>query len=99
MRNNDWERHIARALELGTYRAELRPEDTARLLDRARDQRIAGKWEGYARQTAARGTLIKPSPNLMEHAAGQFESGTDGRANGWPALLKMLDRMDPSYRD
>jgi ribulose-5-phosphate 4-epimerase/fuculose-1-phosphate aldolase len=45
------------------------------------------------------GTLIKLSPNLMEHAAGQFEGGYDGRANGWPALLKMLDGIDPSYRN
>ena len=44
MRNNDWERHIARALELGAYRAELRPEDAARLRDKARDQRMAGRW-------------------------------------------------------
>jgi ribulose-5-phosphate 4-epimerase/fuculose-1-phosphate aldolase len=48
---------------------------------------------------ASGGTLIKLSPNLMEYAAGQFESGVDGRANGWPALLKMLDRLDPSYRE
>jgi ribulose-5-phosphate 4-epimerase/fuculose-1-phosphate aldolase len=44
-------------------------------------------------------TLIKLSPNLMEHAAGQFEGGYDGRANGWPSLLKMLDGIDPSYRN
>jgi hypothetical protein len=43
--------------------------------------------------------LIKLSPNLMEHAATQFEGGVDGRANGWPALLTMLDGIDPSYRD
>jgi ribulose-5-phosphate 4-epimerase/fuculose-1-phosphate aldolase len=43
--------------------------------------------------------LIKLSPNLMEHAATQFEGGVDGRANGWPALLQMLDGIDPSYRD
>lgn len=42
--------------------------------------------------------LIKLSPNLMEHAANQFEGGVEGRANGWPALLKMLDGIDPSYR-
>jgi ribulose-5-phosphate 4-epimerase/fuculose-1-phosphate aldolase len=45
------------------------------------------------------GKLIKLSSNLMEHAASQFEGGADGRANGWPALLTMLDRMDPSYRN
>jgi ribulose-5-phosphate 4-epimerase/fuculose-1-phosphate aldolase len=44
------------------------------------------------------GTLIKLSPNLMEHAAGQFD-GVDGRANGWRSLLTMLDGIDPSYRD
>ncbi len=48
---------------------------------------------------ASGGKLVKLSPNLMEHAAGQFEQGVDGRANGWPALLTMLDRMDPSYRN
>jgi ribulose-5-phosphate 4-epimerase/fuculose-1-phosphate aldolase len=42
--------------------------------------------------------LIRLSPNLMEHAATQFESGYDGRADGWPALLTMLDGIDPSYR-
>jgi ribulose-5-phosphate 4-epimerase/fuculose-1-phosphate aldolase len=45
------------------------------------------------------GTLIKLSPNLMEHAANQFEGGVDGRANGWPSLLAMLDGIDPSYRN
>jgi ribulose-5-phosphate 4-epimerase/fuculose-1-phosphate aldolase len=45
------------------------------------------------------GKLITLSPNLMEHAANQFESGVDGRANGWPALLAMLDGIDPSYRN
>ena len=48
---------------------------------------------------ASGGKLIKLSPNLMEHAANQFEGGVDGRANGWPALLTMLDGIDPSYRD
>jgi ribulose-5-phosphate 4-epimerase/fuculose-1-phosphate aldolase len=54
------------------------------------------KTQVAAMSTGAK--LIKLSPNLMEHAAGQFER-YDGRANGWPALLKMLDRIDPSYRD
>jgi ribulose-5-phosphate 4-epimerase/fuculose-1-phosphate aldolase len=48
---------------------------------------------------ASGGTLIRLSPNLMEHAANQFEGGVDGRANGWPALLTMLDGIDPSYRN
>lgn len=46
--------------------------------------------------------LIRLSANLMEHAAGQFDrddvpGGT--RPDGWPALLAMMDRIDPSYRD
>jgi ribulose-5-phosphate 4-epimerase/fuculose-1-phosphate aldolase len=46
--------------------------------------------------------LIKLSPNLMEHAAGQFDRNDvpgEGRPNGWPALLKKLDGIDPSYRN
>jgi ribulose-5-phosphate 4-epimerase/fuculose-1-phosphate aldolase len=43
------------------------------------------------------GKLIRLSPNLMEHAAGQFDN-VDGRANGWPALLAKLDSIDSSYR-
>jgi len=45
------------------------------------------------------GKLIKLSPNLMEHAAIQFEHQVDNRAGGWPSLLAMLDGIDPSYRD
>jgi ribulose-5-phosphate 4-epimerase/fuculose-1-phosphate aldolase len=55
------------------------------------------KTQIAAMSTGAR--LIRLSPNLMEHAAGQFESGVDGRADGWPALLEKLDGIDPSYRD
>jgi ribulose-5-phosphate 4-epimerase/fuculose-1-phosphate aldolase len=54
------------------------------------------KTQIAAMSTGAR--LIKLSSNLMEHAAGQFER-YDGRANGWTSLLKMLDGIDPSYRD
>ena len=42
--------------------------------------------------------LIELSPNLTEHAAGQFDRRTDDCV-GWPALLTMLDRIDPSYRN
>ena len=41
--------------------------------------------------------LIELSPNLAEHAAGQFDRRTDD-GGGWPALLTMLDRIDPLYR-
>lgn len=46
--------------------------------------------------------LVTLSANLMEHAAGQFERDDvpgDGRPDGWPALLGMLDTIDPGYRN
>jgi ribulose-5-phosphate 4-epimerase/fuculose-1-phosphate aldolase len=48
---------------------------------------------------ASGGKLIRLSHNLMEHAAGQVEGRLDGEASGWSALLKKLDRIDPSYKD
>jgi ribulose-5-phosphate 4-epimerase/fuculose-1-phosphate aldolase len=48
---------------------------------------------------ASGGKLRKLSPNLMEHAAGQVAGRLDGEASGWAALLKKLDRIDPSYRN
>jgi ribulose-5-phosphate 4-epimerase/fuculose-1-phosphate aldolase len=55
-------------------------------------------------QLAAQATgapLIELSPNLMEHAAGQFDRDdvTGGsRPDGWPALLALLDSIDPTYK-
>jgi ribulose-5-phosphate 4-epimerase/fuculose-1-phosphate aldolase len=48
------------------------------------------------------GKLIQLSPQVQEHAARQHErddkpGGT--RPDAWPALLTMLDKLDPSYRD
>jgi ribulose-5-phosphate 4-epimerase/fuculose-1-phosphate aldolase len=48
---------------------------------------------------ASGGELLKLSPDLMEHAAGQVAGRLDGEASGWAALLKKLDRIDPSYRN
>jgi ribulose-5-phosphate 4-epimerase/fuculose-1-phosphate aldolase len=48
---------------------------------------------------ASGGTLIQLSAPLMQHAAGQVENRLDGEASGWSALLKKLDRIDPSYRN
>lgn len=49
------------------------------------------------------GALIKLSPAVQEHAARQHErddaQGVGGRPDIWPALLMMLDKIDPSYRD
>jgi ribulose-5-phosphate 4-epimerase/fuculose-1-phosphate aldolase len=46
---------------------------------------------------------IELSPEVMEHAAKQFDRdetpGRAGRPDGWPALLKMLDGIDPGYRN
>jgi ribulose-5-phosphate 4-epimerase/fuculose-1-phosphate aldolase len=48
---------------------------------------------------ASGGKLIQLSAPLMQHAAGQVENRLDGEASGWSALLKKLDRIDPSYRN
>ena len=51
---------------------------------------------------AAGGKTIQLSPEVMEHAAGQFDRdetpGRAGRPDGWPALLSMLDGVDPTFR-
>ena len=49
------------------------------------------------------GRPIKLSEELLEHAAKQHDrddrSGENGRPDGWPALLAMLDKVEPDYRD
>ena len=49
------------------------------------------------------GKLIQLSPAVQEHAARQHDRDDvpvqNGRPDMWPALLMMLDRIDPSYRD
>jgi ribulose-5-phosphate 4-epimerase/fuculose-1-phosphate aldolase len=48
------------------------------------------------------GKTIPLSHEVMEHAASQFDRddtpGRAGRYDGWPALLEMLDAVDPSFR-
>jgi ribulose-5-phosphate 4-epimerase/fuculose-1-phosphate aldolase len=51
----------------------------------------------------AAGTLRQPPPAVMEHTAQQWESGAAGIGGGtatreWPALLRMLDGIDPGWR-
>jgi hypothetical protein len=44
--------------------------------------------------------MVVPSPDTCERQAAQF-AGNMPRLQGrreWPALLRMLDRLDPSYR-
>ena len=49
------------------------------------------------------GTAIRLSPELLEHAARQHDrddrAGENGRPDGWPSLLAMLDKLEPDYRD
>lgn len=41
-----------------------------------------------------------PDPQICEHTAHQFETYPDPpREREWPGLLRLLDRLDPSYRD
>jgi ribulose-5-phosphate 4-epimerase/fuculose-1-phosphate aldolase len=49
----------------------------------------------------ASGRPIKlPSPAICEHTARQFELYPLGaRDLEWPGLMRMLDRIDPSYKD
>ena len=50
---------------------------------------------------AARAELTMPDPATVEHAVHQYQPGTR-RPFGvleWPAMLRLLDRRDPSWRD
>jgi hypothetical protein len=44
--------------------------------------------------------MVVPSPDTCERQAAQF-AGNMPRLQGqreWPALLRLCDRLDPSYR-
>ena len=46
--------------------------------------------------------MVTPSTSVLERAKGQFEQIYSKHMPGereWPALLRMIDRKDPSYRD
>ncbi len=44
--------------------------------------------------------LVMPRPEVCEHTARQFETYPESpRVREWPGLIRMLDRLDPSYRD
>ena len=50
---------------------------------------------------AARAELIMPDARTVDHAVHQYQPGTR-RPFGvleWPAMLRLLDRRDPSWRD
>jgi ribulose-5-phosphate 4-epimerase/fuculose-1-phosphate aldolase len=43
--------------------------------------------------------IMLPSADICEHTARQFETYPDPPRNReWPGLLRLLDRLDPSYR-
>lgn len=53
-------------------------------------------------EAMAAGRVRQPGPEVMEHTARQFENG-DAKigtveTREWPGLLRMLDRLDPSWR-
>jgi ribulose-5-phosphate 4-epimerase/fuculose-1-phosphate aldolase len=44
--------------------------------------------------------IVPPDPEVCEHTAWQFETYPDPPRNReWPGLLRLLDRLDPSYAD
>lgn len=49
---------------------------------------------------ATGGELIEIDPQVCERTVRQFASHDNGRGGAdWPAYLRTLDRLDPSYRD
>src|SRR5262245_29960872 len=51
------------------------------------------------RMQASGDELIEIAPQVCEKTAAQYEKHDSGRgAADWPAYLRMLDRIDPSYR-
>lgn len=44
--------------------------------------------------------VLEIAPEICEHVAAQYEHHDRGRASAeWPAYLRLLDGIDPSYRD
>jgi len=56
---------------------------------------MACKVQIDAQATGA--TLLRPSPEVRERTARQYEAG--GEVSPWGALLRLLDHEDPSWRD
>ena len=49
---------------------------------------------------ATGGEAIEIPPDICEKTAAQFETHDAGRGSAdWPAYLRLMDRVDPSYRD
>lgn len=55
--------------------------------------------DAQLRMMATGGKLIELSDNVMAHTAGQFDiANTPMGGREWPAMMRMLDDKDPSYR-
>ena len=44
--------------------------------------------------------ILEPPPDVCENAARQYEKyALEGTETEWRALLRMADRLDPSFRN
>ena len=59
---------------------------------------LLGAAEAQLRLEAAGAKLHEVSPEICEHTAQQFERSTQGAAS-WNAILRQMDRLDPTYRN
>jgi ribulose-5-phosphate 4-epimerase/fuculose-1-phosphate aldolase len=60
---------------------------------------LMGAAEIQLRMEATGSELIEIPPEICEKTAAQYQKHDAGRgAADWPAYLRMLDRIDPSYR-
>jgi ribulose-5-phosphate 4-epimerase/fuculose-1-phosphate aldolase len=61
---------------------------------------LMGAADIQLRMEATGSALIEIPPPICEKTAAQYEKHDAGRgAADWPAYLRMLDRIDPSYRN
>jgi ribulose-5-phosphate 4-epimerase/fuculose-1-phosphate aldolase len=56
--------------------------------------------DAQLRLMAAGAEIIEPKPEVCEHTAKQFDKQRNsGGQVEWAAILRNLDRLDPSFRD
>lgn len=61
---------------------------------------LVGSCEIQLRLQGSGAEMVPVPPEVCAHAARQMESHEAGRGQAdWPACLRELDRIDPSYRD
>ncbi len=59
---------------------------------------LLGAAEAQLRLEAAGAPVHEVSAEICEHTAQQFERSSQGAAS-WNAILRQMDRLDPSYRN